>query len=111
MQSKYPVLTLSVLAAAALVANRAVTAAGTVPGAGARCLGFTNTAAGIGDRVPLDAMGTTIAEAGGSFAAGAGLELDASGRVVTLASGVQVGHALEASGGVGKKVEILLIPN
>lgn len=105
------ILTLSVVATAALSANRAVTAAGAVPAAGTRCLGFTDFPAAINERVSVGAMGTVVAEAGAAFAVGAALELDASGRVITKASGVAVGHALAAATGAGQLIEILVIPN
>lgn len=107
----YKLLTLSVVATAALSANRAVTAAGAVPSAAARCVGFTDYAAAIGERVSYGAMGTVVAEAGAAFAVDAALELDATGRVVTKSAGVTVGHALAAATAAGQLVEILVIPN
>lgn len=105
------VLTLSVVAAAALAQYRAVTGLGAVPAAGARSLGFTDTAAAAGERVAVGAVGSTIAEAGAAFAADVALELDASGRVITKAAGVTVARALQAAGAAGQLVEVLLIPN
>jgi hypothetical protein len=104
-------LTLSVVATAALTQNRAVTGAGAVPAAGARCLGFADVSAAIGDRISVGAMGTTIAEAGAAIAVDAALELDASGRVITRSTGVAVARALGAATAAGQMVEILLIPN
>lgn len=104
-------LTLSVVATAALTQNRAVTAAGALPAAGARCIGFADYAGAVGDRVSVGALGTVVAEAGAAFAVGTALELDALGRVITKATGVTVGHALAAAAAAGQMVEILLIPN
>lgn len=104
-------LTLSVVATAALAQNRAVTGLGAVPAAGARCMGFADFPAAIGERVSVGALGTTIAEAGAAFAADTALELDASGRVVTKAAGVTVARALVPAAAAGQMVEILLIPN
>lgn len=104
-------LTLSVVATAALAQYRAVTGTGAVPAAGARCLGFTDTAADVGQRVSVGVLGTTIAEAGAAFAADTALELDAQGRVITKTTGVTVGRAIGAASAAGQMVEILLIPN
>ncbi|MFS2004615.1 capsid cement protein [Duganella sp. CT11-25] len=105
------ILTLSVVATAALSANRAVTGTGAVPAAGARCLGVTDFAAAIGERVSVGVQGTMPGEAGAAFAADAALELDAVGRFITKASGVTVGRAITAAVGAGSLAEILLIPN
>ena len=107
----YKVLTLSVVAAAALSQYRAVNAAGAVPGAGARSLGVTDYAVGAGERVSVAVLGTAIAEAGAAFAIDAALELDSLGRFITKNAGATVARALTAAGGAGNLVEILLIPN
>lgn len=109
--SAIKLLTLSVVATAALTQFRAVNALGAVPAAGGRCIGFADFSGDIGERVSVGALGTTVAEAGAAFAAGAALELDASGRVITKAAGVTVGHALTAAAALGSQVEVLLIPN
>jgi hypothetical protein len=111
----HAVLTLTVTAAAALSANRGVTGAGAVPAAAAHVIGFTRTsAAAAGDLVPVDVLGTTIAEAGAAIAVGAAVEVDNLGRVITLAAGVQVGRMAPgqiAAGAAGALVEIVLIPS
>lgn len=105
------ILTLSVVATAALTQYRAVTAAGALPAAGARSLGVTDFAAPVGERVSVGVLGTVIAEAGAAFAVDAALEVDAQGRFITKASGVAVARALTAAGAAGALAEILLIPN
>lgn len=109
--SAIKLLTLSVVATAALTQNRAVTGLGAVPAAGARCLGFADFSGAIGERVSVGAAGTAVAESGAAFAADVALELDAQGRVIAKAAGVAVARALTASAGAGSQVEILLIPN
>lgn len=111
--SKYPILTLTVQATAALTQYRAVTDDGAVPSAAARCLGIAATGGAIGDRVPVDVMGTTMAEAGAAIAAGAALELDSSGRVVTKSAGVTIGRMAPGytAAAAGDVVEIVLLPS
>ena len=115
MNPNISVLTLTVTAAAALSANRFVTAGGAVPAGSAACIGVTRTsAAAAGDLVPVDVLGTAIVETGGAVAAGAAVECDSSGRAVTLSSGVKLGRMAPgqaAAGGAGVFVEVLLIPN
>jgi hypothetical protein len=105
------ILTLSVVATAALTQARAVTGNGAIPAAGARCLGFADFNAAVGERVSVGAMGTVAAEAGAAIVVDALVEVDAQGRVVTKAAGVAVGRALTASTAAGQFIEILLIPN
>lgn len=111
--SKISLLVSSVLAGAALSQFRAVTEAGAVPAAGARCFGFTETPAASGERVPVGIMGTTIAEAGAAIAANAAVELDASGRVITKSAGVTVGRLMPGSvaAAAGDMVEVMLLPS
>ena len=109
--TKIPLLTLSVVAAALVVANRAVTQAGNYPAAAAKCFGVTTeNAESIGAQVPVDVIGTTIVEAGAAFALDASLELNASGQFITLAVGIAVAKAMQAAGALGDKVEVLLMP-
>jgi Uncharacterized conserved protein (DUF2190) len=110
-QGSLEIFSHSVIATAALINARAVTAAGALPAAAARCLGFAKFDAAIGQRVNVAVLGSTVAEAGAAIALGAALELDALGRVITKAAGVTVGSALTAAVNVGDKIEIVLIPN
>lgn len=101
----------SVVATAAIINARAVTVAGALPAVSTRCLGFAKFDAAIGVRVNVAVLGSTVAEAGAAVAAGAALELDALGRVITKATGVTVGSALGAAAAAGDRIEIVLIPN
>lgn len=106
------ILTLTITAAAALSANRFVTAVGAVPAANAPCVGVTRTGAGAsGDLVPVDVLGTTMVEASAAIAAGAAVATTADGRAATHASGSVLGRALTASSAAGQFIEVLLIPN
>lgn len=104
-------LVLSIVATAALTQFRGVTVPGAVPGAGANALGLAQQGGAIGEAVPVVALGTAIGEAGAAITAGALLEYDASGRVITRTSGAIVGRALTAAGAAGDQVEVFLIPN
>lgn len=106
-------LTLTVVAAGVIAANRFVTVAGAQATADANTLGVARSAAAAaGDKIPVDVMGTAIVESGAAISAGATLETDASGRAVTWAtSGPRVGIALEAATAAGQFIEVLLLPN
>lgn len=111
MQS-IPVLTLTVVASGAIVANRFVTPLNDQAVADENTLGVSRTAAADGEACPVDVIGTTTVEAGAVVAAGASLKSDASGRAITWAtSGAKVGIALSAAAAAGDLIEVLLVPN
>lgn len=105
------ILTLTVVAAAALVPQRFVTATGAVATAGGHALGATRAEAAIGTPTPVDVLGTAQVVAGAQVAAGAALEVGANGKAVTADAGVVVARALQAAGADGDVIEVLLIPN
>lgn len=112
MSQKVPLLTLSVVAAALVAADRFITGAGVYPAAGAGARGVAATdAAAIGDLVPVDVLGTSVVTAGAAIAKDAKVQIGTDGKVITLAAGVAVGVALEAAASDGDKIEIFLIPN
>lgn len=112
MQQSIPVLSLTAVAAGTIAANRFVTPAGAQAGADANTLGVCRQAAVATDKITVDVLGTAIVEAGAAVAAGATVKSDASGRAITWASsGAKVGIALDAAGGAGQLIEVLLIPN
>ena len=112
MTQKRSILTLSIIAAAGLLAERFVTTNGAYPTAGQGAIGVTNTTAASGALVSVDALGTTVACAGGVFAKGAALAVGSSGKAVAAASGnVIVAIAQQASTADGDRVEVFLIPN
>lgn len=107
------VLTLTAIAAATLAANRFITTAGTAPTAGGLALGVTRSSGVLGDPIPVDVLGTAIVEAGAAIALDATLMVTAEGKVITHdADGDKhaVGRALEAAGGDGSFIEVLLVP-
>jgi hypothetical protein len=105
-------LTLGITAAAALAQYQAVTAAGAIATAAGNAVGFTQTTAASGDRVPVTAGGTAVAIAGAAVAVGAAVEVvGAVGKVVTKTSGITVARALTAAAADGDQIEVLIIPN
>lgn len=106
-----PLLTVPVTATAALTANRFVDGAGTVATAAARALGVTRSDAAIGEKAPVDVLGTTVVEASAAIAVDAAIEVAANGKAVTKAAGVTVARALQAAGAAGDLIEVLLIAN
>ena len=111
-QQNISVLTLTATLAGTVAANRFITPAGAQSGADANTLGVCRTAGVVGDKAPVDVLGTAIVEAGAAISAGASLKSDASGRAITWAStGAKVGIALQPATAAGQFIEILLIPN
>lgn len=107
------ILTLTVAAAGALAACRAVTQAGAYPAAGGKAFGITRTSAeAAGDLVPTDVQGTAIVETGAAISFDADLMVDAQGRVVPLTVGAKypVARAMQAAAGAGAFIEVLLLP-
>lgn len=108
------IMALTVTATAALTAGRGVTTAGALPAAGGAIAGFARTDAAVGDNVAVDVLGVAEVETGGAIAAGAAVEVDAQGRVVTAGAGQKVGRMAPlqaAATAAGQRVEIVLIPH
>jgi hypothetical protein len=111
-QQNISLLALTIAAAGTIAANRFVTPAGVQAGADANTIGAGRYAAVSGDKLTVDVLGTAVVEAGAAVSAGDTVKSDSSGRAITWAtSGAKVGVALEAASGVGKFIEVLLIPN
>ena len=113
MKPYIPVLTVGAPAAAAITANRFTTYAGAVPAAGAGGCGVSRSDAAIGERVPIDALGTATVEVGAAIAANALVETDNQGRAITRNTGVVLGRLLhgQVATAAGQFVEIILIAN
>jgi hypothetical protein len=110
-----PILTLTGIAAAAIVTQRFVNhtnaqGRNAQTAAGERALGVADHAATAGQNFPINVLGTAVVEAGAAFAAGVEVQSDAQGRAILKAAGATLGRALQPSAGAGSKVEILLIP-
>lgn len=111
MTQKISVLTLAVVAAASLAAERFVGADGNYPAAGGAAFGVTNTSGANGDRVPVDVMGTSIATAGDVIDEDDLLQVGTDGKLVPHTTGVAVAKALQAAGADGERFDVLLLPN
>lgn len=108
-------LTLTVIATAAVVNNRFVTTAGAhAATAGALPLGVTRSDGVSGDPIPVDVLGTAVVEAGAAIAVDATIMVTTDGKALTHDGDGDkhaVGRALEAAGAAGDLVEILLVPS
>ena len=113
MSQKIPLLTLTVSAIGAVSAHRFVGYDGAqVNTVGAKALGVSVSDALDNDDLALDVIGTTVIESGGAFGAGDDLVSDATGAaIVNPAVGGEVvqAHALDAAGGAGEFIEVLLV--
>lgn len=109
MSQKISLLALSVIAAAAITAERFVTGTGAVAGAGARALGVAQTSAASGEIFAVDVIGTAVITAGGVIAKDAAIEVGTAGKGITKSSGVTVARALQAAAADGDRIEVLLI--
>lgn len=109
--SQVALLTLGIAATATITQNQAITAGGAVATAAGNAIGFANTAATSGQRVPTTVVGTALAIAGAAIANGAAIEVGSAGKVVTKSAGVTVGRALQAAAADGDVIEVLVITN
>ena len=113
MSGNIAILTLTVIAAAALAERRFVEQDGTYPAAGGKAFGVTRFEAAIGDPVSVDVQGTTIVETGAAVALDDALMVDVEGRVVPLAglSKQAVARSMGVAAATGAFIEILLVPS
>ena len=111
--SNIALLSLSFTPAAALAQYQPVQASGAAATAAGNAVGFTTAAVAATDgSYTATVAGTAIAIAGAAIARGALVEVHTTvTQVVTKASGVSIGRALNAAAAAGDFVEVLLIPN
>ncbi len=102
------ILTLTVVATAALTGERFVTLLGAVPAAGAGNVGVARHAAAIGDAVAVDVVGAIKVTAGAAVAAGALVETTNVGKAITKSTGIALGRALNAAAADGDPIIVLL---
>lgn len=111
---RIPILTLSMVAAAAINARRFVGFDRLQIGvAGKVAMGVAEYAASAaGKQIAVDVMGTTTVESGAAFAEGALIKSDAQGRAIDQAgAGAVLARALQPAGAAGQPVEVLLLPS
>lgn len=111
MTQKISVLTLTVLAAAVLTAERFVTQGGAVATAASNSFGVADSGGAIGALVPVTVLGTAVVAAGAAIAQFARVEVGATGQAVTKAAGITVGIALQAAAAAGDRIEVFLLSN
>lgn len=113
MKNAISLLALTMTASGAITANRFVTPAGAVAGAGVNAQGVADSDAAIGAKFSTNVLGTAVVETGAAIAAGALIETDATGRAITKAAGVAVARLApgEVATAAGQFVEVVLIPN
>lgn len=99
-RQSHSLLTLSVLAAGIIAANRFATLAGEQAGAAGDAFGVALSDAASGEMFPLECIGTAVVETGGAFNLGELLQSDASGRAVR-AQGTGLRTATIAGGAAG----------
>ncbi len=107
MKTQQTVLTVSILAAAALIRLRFVGLTGNVCAAGAKALGTTETSCNAGEQASVNTHGVLLVEAGAAIAAGAEVESDANGKAITKAAGISNGFALDAAAAAGDVIRIV----
>lgn len=114
MNPSISTLTLTVIAAAALVNNRAVNQAGNYPAAGGLAFGITRSDAATGDPTPVDVQGTAIATAGAAFSKDVPLMVGTDGKLIAHDGDGDkhaVARSMQAATADGQLVEVLLVPS
>ena len=114
MNPSIPTLTLTVIAAAALVNNRALNQAGNYPAAGGLAFGITRSDAATGDPTPVDVQGTAIATAGAAFSKDVPLMVGTDGKLIAHDGDGDkhaVARSMQAATADGQLVEVLLVPS
>ena len=111
MSQNIALLTLTVVASAAVASQRFVGYDGAPSGAGDVALGVSRSDADTGDALPVDTIGTSIVESGAAITKGDSLEPDADGRAVPDSAGgnPQSARALEDASAAGEPIEVLLL--
>lgn len=108
MNGFYSIHALTVVAAAALTAERFVTLQGAVPAAGVGNVGVARTDAASGDAVTVDVAGRTTVIAGAAVAVGALVETNNAGKAITRTTGIALGRALTAAAADNDPLVVLL---
>lgn len=112
MDGYHDTLTISIKAAAAITANRFITAAGAVPANEANVVGVARAKAAANELVPVQVLGVAEVEASEAIAVGAAVETTGAGKAAAQdGAGKTVGRALSAASADGDVIQVFLIPN
>lgn len=114
MSQSIVILTLPILATAALTADRFVSLTGGVPAAGGNSPGVAQSGAAIGEMVPVACIGTAVVEFGGAVAVNGLVECDNQGRAIAKDAGATLGRLAPGQAAVtvaGEKREVILFLN
>ena len=106
MKTENVILITSLTATGTITKNRFVTYGGAQAGAGVAVAGVSDDNVVAGEMFGNKARGWMIVEAGAAVAQGAAVESDASGRAITLNTGVQAGRAIDAAAAAGVPIRI-----
>lgn len=107
MKTEKILLAVTIAAAVALTRLRFVDYTGNPASAGERALGIANMDYDAGEQAGVNTHGELLVEAGAAVAVGAQVESDASGRAVTLSTGVAFGTARDAAAAAGDIIRVL----
>lgn len=107
MKTEKITLVTSIAAASDLQRFRLVAYTGARAGAGARTLGIANAGYASGEQAGVNVSGELLVEAGAAIAVGAQVESDATGRAITLDSGIAGGVARDAAAAAGDIIRIV----
>lgn len=102
---------ITIVATAAITAQRFVTALGAPAGAGANIIGVAAMPAANGEPFTVDTLGVVTVESGAAVTAGGLVQADATARAIDRAAGAIVGRALDGAAAAGQNIRVLLIPN
>ena len=105
MQTEKILLATTILATAALSRYRCANFAGAI--ATDAVLGVPNANYDVGEQAGVSTHGEILVEAGAAIAAGAQVQPDAQGRVITLAAGKAWGNARDAATAAGDIIRVL----
>jgi hypothetical protein len=80
---------------------------GNVATAGAIALGICDADTSAGEQAPVAVSGILLATAGAAIAKGAAVEVGTAGKVITKATGIGVGYAMDAASADGDVIRIV----
>ncbi len=107
MKTEKILMVTTILATAALSRFRFVSFAGAPAVAADAALGVPVTAIDQGEQAGVATHGEILVEAGAAITAGAQVQPDATGRAITLASGVAFGRARDSATAAGEIIRVL----